>query len=53
MKRGYVPALPKKSHSTRFSNKGYHCSSKAARGEDLQVEWTYRIQLTKPEGYHV
>ncbi len=25
-------------HSTQFSGKGYHRSSKAARGEDLQVE---------------
>jgi len=25
-------------HSTRFSGKEYHCSSKASRREDLQVE---------------
>src|SRR5207249_1554308 len=28
----------KKAHSTRFSGKEYHCSSKASRREDLQVE---------------
>src|SRR5687767_9859963 len=33
-----VPLLREPPHSTRFSGKGYHCSSKASRGEDLQVE---------------
>jgi hypothetical protein len=34
----FARAENKLSHSTQFSGKGYHRSSKAARGEDLQVE---------------
>src|SRR5437016_1811279 len=48
-KSGGVWVFP---HSTRFSGKEYHRSSKAARGEDLQVEHPILCRYSSTVHFH-